>query len=284
MSSGTGARSARALLVAACVLAIGLASALPASAQEGASEDNNAASATNNGDDKKGDGEKDDGAKRDRKKGNKKGKRVGRYYLKEGPCDLKKLPKRGVSQWTPAGEHIVHKVKYGQGLQKIAKLYGFKGDKAFRVLWDANPQLDELKLDRSGITVRVPACPSRMIRRKLPKPPPPPEPEEPEESEPSDDDESEESAPEPEEEAPPVAGDSVWDQLAECESGGNWAANTGNGYYGGIQFSLPTWESVGGSGYPHEHSREEQIKRGKILQERSGWGQWPHCAAELGLL
>jgi hypothetical protein len=86
MSSGTGARSARALLVAACVLAIGLASALPVSAQEGASEDKNGASATNNGDNQKGDGKKDDGDKGDRKnggkKGNKKGKRAGRYYLK----------------------------------------------------------------------------------------------------------------------------------------------------------------------------------------------------------
>lgn len=264
------------------MLALGLTSALPLSAQEGSSNDKNAASATDNDD-----GKKADGKKGDRKKGaGKKGKPKGRYYLKEGPCDLKKMPKRAVSQWTPAGQHIVHKVKYGQGLQRIAKLYGFKGDKAFRVLWDANPQLDELHLDRSGITVRVPACRTKMVRRKLPPPPPPPEPEEEEteESEPPEDDGSEESAPEPEEEAPPVAGDSVWDQLAECESGGNWSANTGNGYYGGIQFSLPTWQSVGGSGYPHEHSREEQIKRGKILQERSGWGQWPHCAAELGLL
>ncbi len=75
----------------------------------------------------------------------------------------------------------------------------------------------------------------------------------------------------------------VWDDLAECESGGNWSINTGNGYYGGLQFHIDTWRSVGGSGYPHQHSREEQIKRGKILQERAGWGQWPHCSRQLGL-
>jgi hypothetical protein len=74
----------------------------------------------------------------------------------------------------------------------------------------------------------------------------------------------------------------TWDALAQCESGGNWAANTGNGYYGGIQFSLGTWEAVGGTGYPHEATREEQIKRGQILQASSGWGQWPACTRELG--
>lgn len=83
--------------------------------------------------------------------------------------------------------------------------------------------------------------------------------------------------------APAVASGSVWDRLAACESGGNWSINTGNGYYGGLQFSLGTWRSVGGSGYPHQHSRAEQIMRGKILQARSGWGQWPACTAKLGL-
>nr|WP_305852084.1 resuscitation-promoting factor [Aeromicrobium sp. CFBP 8757] len=68
--------------------------------------------------------------------------------------------------------------------------------------------------------------------------------------------------------------DSVWDKIAKCESGGNWSINTGNGYYGGLQFSAATWKSVGGPGLPHENSREVQIKYAKILQARSGWGQW----------
>ncbi len=93
-----------------------------------------------------------------------------------------------------------------------------------------------------------------------------------------------EPEPEPTSSAPPVAGGSVWDALAQCESGGNWHINTGNGYYGGLQFSLSTWHAVGGTGYPHEHSREEQIHRGQILQSSAGWGQWPHCAAQLGLI
>ena len=87
----------------------------------------------------------------------------------------------------------------------------------------------------------------------------------------------------PEPKANFASGNSVWDSLAKCESGGNWATNTGNGYYGGLQFSAATWRSVGGSGLPHQNSREEQIKRGKILQARAGWGQWPHCTAKLGL-
>jgi len=83
--------------------------------------------------------------------------------------------------------------------------------------------------------------------------------------------------------APPVVpspapdGDVVWDRIAACESGGNWHINTGNGYYGGLQFSAQTWHSVGGPGLPHEHSREVQIYYAKILQARSGWDQWS-CA------
>ena len=80
-----------------------------------------------------------------------------------------------------------------------------------------------------------------------------------------------------------AGGSTVWDALARCESGGNWAINTGNGYYGGLQFSASTWHAVGGTGLPHQHSREEQIRRGQILQSRAGWGQWPHCSAQLGL-
>jgi resuscitation-promoting factor RpfB len=76
----------------------------------------------------------------------------------------------------------------------------------------------------------------------------------------------------------------VWDQLAQCESGGNWAINTGNGYYGGLQFSLGTWQAYGGSGYPHENSKAEQIRIAtKVRDARGGYGDWPACAAKLGL-
>jgi len=75
----------------------------------------------------------------------------------------------------------------------------------------------------------------------------------------------------------------VWDRLAECESGGNWSINTGNGYYGGLQFSLSSWRAVGGTGYPHQHSRAEQIRRGEMLLDIQGWGAWPACSSRLGL-
>ena len=76
----------------------------------------------------------------------------------------------------------------------------------------------------------------------------------------------------------------VWGALAQCESGGNPATNTGNGYYGLYQFSLSTWRAMGGSGLPSEASAAEQTQRAQALQARSGWGQWPACAAKLGLL
>jgi uncharacterized protein YabE (DUF348 family) len=76
---------------------------------------------------------------------------------------------------------------------------------------------------------------------------------------------------------------SVWDKLAKCESGGNWSINTGNGYYGGLQFSLSTWRAYGGSGLPSNASRERQIAIAKKLQADAGWGAWPACSRKIGL-
>ena len=76
--------------------------------------------------------------------------------------------------------------------------------------------------------------------------------------------------------------DATWDYLARCESGGNWAINTGNGFYGGIQFTLQSWQGVGGTGYPHQASRETQIAMGKRLWAIQGWGAWPGCTAKFG--
>jgi resuscitation-promoting factor RpfB len=75
-----------------------------------------------------------------------------------------------------------------------------------------------------------------------------------------------------------------WDALAQCESGGNWHINTGNGYYGGLQFSAGTWHAYGGTGLPSQHSRETQIAIATKLRDASGgYGAWPACAARLGL-
>ena len=82
-----------------------------------------------------------------------------------------------------------------------------------------------------------------------------------------------------------ISGDdaSIWAAIAQCESGGNPSINTGNGYYGMYQFSLPTWRSVGGTGLPSEASAEEQTMRARMLQQRAGGGQWG-CAYKLGLV
>lgn len=75
----------------------------------------------------------------------------------------------------------------------------------------------------------------------------------------------------------------AWDALAQCESGGNWAINTGNGYYGGLQFSLSSWAAAGGTGNPAAASKAEQIRVAENLLQMQGWGAWPSCAAKLNL-
>ncbi|MBM7459757.1 hypothetical protein JOE26_002432 [Rhodococcus coprophilus] len=72
-----------------------------------------------------------------------------------------------------------------------------------------------------------------------------------------------------------------WDAVAQCESGGNWAINTGNGYYGGLQFSQSTWEAYGGTGYAHNASRDEQIRVAENVLAGQGPGAWPVCGQYL---
>jgi uncharacterized protein YabE (DUF348 family) len=80
-----------------------------------------------------------------------------------------------------------------------------------------------------------------------------------------------------------AGGGTVWDKIAQCESGGNWAANTGNGYYGGLQFNPGTWHAYGGSGMPHQNSREQQIAVAeRVAAAEGGYGAWPHCGAQFG--
>jgi LysM repeat protein len=80
-----------------------------------------------------------------------------------------------------------------------------------------------------------------------------------------------------------VASGSVWDRLAQCESGGNWSTNTGNGFYGGLQFTQSSWRAAGGSGSPQNASRSEQIRVAQNLQQMQGWGAWPTCSRKVGL-
>lgn len=79
-------------------------------------------------------------------------------------------------------------------------------------------------------------------------------------------------------------GGGVWNALAQCESSGNWSDNTGNGFYGGLQFKQSSWEAVGGTGSPADASPAEQIAKAQALQAQQGWIAWPWCARKLGLL
>ncbi|UXY26672.1 LysM peptidoglycan-binding domain-containing protein [Streptomyces sp. HUAS TT20] len=77
----------------------------------------------------------------------------------------------------------------------------------------------------------------------------------------------------------------VWDRIAQCESGGNWHINTGNGYYGGLQFSAGTWRAYGGTAYAPTAdgaSRTQQIAVATKVQHAQGWGAWPTCSARAG--
>jgi uncharacterized protein YabE (DUF348 family)/transposase len=83
-------------------------------------------------------------------------------------------------------------------------------------------------------------------------------------------------------EVPPVSNSATWDAVAACEADGNWAINTGNGFYGGVQFNQNTWEGNGGLRYAPRAdlaTREEQIAIAEVTRVRQGWGAWPVCGA-----
>jgi uncharacterized protein YabE (DUF348 family) len=87
-------------------------------------------------------------------------------------------------------------------------------------------------------------------------------------------------------EVPAVAQGETWDALSRCEAGGNWAINTGNGFYGGVQFDQNTWERNGGLRYAQRAdlaTREEQIAIAEVTRARQGWGAWPVCSGRLGV-
>ncbi len=160
-----------------------------------------------------------------------------------------------------ADDEVVHELAPGESLADVAKAYGIPGEDGWRRLYDANPDIVNPDLVEVGTPVRIPDADEDVEPRELPTP------------------------------ARPSRGVSrsggargdVWDQLAACESGGNWAADTGNGYYGGLQFSVRSWQAVGGTGMPHHHDRSVQIAMGQRLRAAQGWGAWPSCARRLGL-
>ncbi|WP_329490184.1 transglycosylase family protein [Kitasatospora sp. NBC_01246] len=81
--------------------------------------------------------------------------------------------------------------------------------------------------------------------------------------------------------------DMIWDELAECESGGDWRAATGNGYFGGLQIWPPTWEEAGGLRFadrPDRASRRQQTTVAEEILHLQGWEAWPACAREIGMI
>lgn len=85
--------------------------------------------------------------------------------------------------------------------------------------------------------------------------------------------------------APPVPSGSVWDRLAACESGGDWASSTGT-YEGGLQFHPSTWDAAKPAGYPdaaHRATREQQVAVAERVLAEQGWSAWPACSGQLGL-
>lgn len=177
---------------------------------------------------------------------------------------------------TPAPKMV--EVRPGDYLAKIAD----ENQTTYPRLYNANTEIQDPNLIYPGQKLRIPAANEQLVDRTVPTPTPPAQvaPATPKSSAKV----NNAPKPAPVSSAPrAVADGSVWDRLAQCESGGNWHINTGNGYYGGLQFTLGSWRGVGGSGLPSEASREEQIARAQILQSRQGWGAWPACTAKLGI-
>lgn len=157
------------------------------------------------------------------------------------------------------------KVLPGDSLDKIAQQHGT----TYQRLFNANPDIADPDVIYADEIIRIPAPDEQLAERSLPGAVAAP---------------AAVTAQTPK--TQPVAatsGTDVWDRLAQCESGGNWSINTGNGYAGGLQFSQGTWEANGGSGSPAAASREQQIAVAQNIVAKSGWGAWPACSQKLGL-
>jgi LysM repeat protein len=168
-------------------------------------------------------------------------------------------------------------VKRGDSLSKIAKKAKLS---SWRPIWDLNKKLGHPNLIYPGQKLLLPAKGERIKHRPLPAP-------------------AVTRAVEVERSAAPASdsgrstvtrsastssvGGSVWDRLAQCESGGNWGIKTGNGYSGGLQFAPGTWRANGGTGSAHNASRAEQIRVAERVRASQGWGAWPACSSSLGL-
>jgi LysM repeat protein len=183
----------------------------------------------------------------------------------------------------PASASVTAKKTYvvraGDSLTKIASKQGLE---SWRPIYDANANVKDPDLIYPGERLVIPPKGAKLAHRPLPTPQPvrvrqwvP----------------AQRSSSQPRRSATvhssprrtSVAGGSVWDRLAQCESGGNWSISTGNGYYGGLQFTPGTWRAAGGTGMPNDASRETQIRVAQRVLQQQGWGAWPACSSKLGL-
>ena len=166
-------------------------------------------------------------------------------------------------------------VEQGDSLTRIAKQAKLT---SWRPLWDLNTKIKHPNLIYPGQKLLLPAKGEQLKHRPLPAPPV------------TRAVSAERSAAAASgsgrstvTRASAPAGGSVWDRLAQCESGGNWSIDTGNGYSGGLQFAQGTWAANGGTGSAHNASREEQIRVAERVRASQGWGAWPACSSKLGL-
>ena len=168
-------------------------------------------------------------------------------------------------------------VKQGDSLSKIAKRAKLS---SWRPLWDLNTKIQHPNLIYPGQKLLLPAKGEKVKHRPLPALAVTRVVSQERAAAPSSSS-SQRSTVTRSAAAP--AGGGVWDRLAQCESGGNWGINTGNGYSGGLQFAQGTWAANGGTGSAHNASRAEQIRVAERVRASQGWGAWPACSSKLGL-
>ena len=170
-------------------------------------------------------------------------------------------------------------VKRGDSLSKLAKRAKLT---SWRPLWDLNRKIAHPNLIYPGQKLLIPAKGEKIRPRPLPAPALTRVVSLERSVAPASSSSSRRSTVTRSASTSPVGG-SVWDRLAQCESGGNWGINTGNGYSGGLQFSPGTWAANGGTGSASNASRSEQIRVAERVRASQGWGAWPACSARLGL-
>ena len=166
-------------------------------------------------------------------------------------------------------------VKQGDSLSKIAKKAKLS---SWRPVWDLNKKIKHPNLIYPGQKLLLPAKGEKVKHRPLPALAVTRVVSQERAAAPSSSQRSTVTR-----SAAAPAGGGVWDRLAQCESGGNWGINTGNGYSGGLQFSPGTWAANGGTGSAHNASRAEQIRVAERVRASQGWGAWPACSSRIGL-